>query len=579
MNDIFAKQDKNNPIQVSHFGRIHALAALLSISAMALAFAVLPSLAAASTYPTLAPLVIGTTANPTSNGAKLAATVYPYGADTHYYFEYGTSTSYGTDIPMEPGMDLGGAEYPASTQVEQTISALTSGMTYHYRIVAKNSQGEATGAGTGDKTFTTLSNATAPAVTVEAATSITGGFKLSGTVNPNGAETQYKFEYGITTAYGASNPSPEGQLPSGMSAEGVSTELKSLLPNTTYHFRLVATNSAGSTPSEDKEFTTPKIEPAAPIAEAIEPIETPTGYKLQGNINPNGLKTGYHFQFGTSTAYGTNIPESSVNIGEGEATVPVSQEIALSKLSPNTTYHYRIAAENSKGPGMSQDEQFTTKPEPPAVVATPFTKSAEGYVINGTVNPHGVEASYHFEFGTTTAYGTSFPTSEAVVKGGNAPVAVSAVVGNFPPEIPYHYRLVAKNKGGTTISNDQEFVTPPEVSMTPPVAPITISPPPTIPAPPSNKFSVGSVTAKGTTAALQVSVPGPGTVSVSGKDLKPASAVASGEGQVSLKLKLSTAGTKALKKAKGHKLKLKLTIAFQPIGGADASATKSVMFK
>ena len=186
---------------------------------------------------------------------------------------------------MTPGVDIGAAEYPASTAVEQTISTLTSGITYHYRIVASNSMGEGTGSGTGDKTFTTLSNATAPAVTVEAATSIAGGFKLSGTVNPNGAATHYKFEYGISTAYGAS--SPEGQLPSGTSAEGVSTELKTLLPNTTYHFRLVAGNSAGSTPSEDKEFTTPKIEPAAPIAEAIEPIETATGYKLQGNINPN----------------------------------------------------------------------------------------------------------------------------------------------------------------------------------------------------------------------------------------------------------------------------------------------------
>ena len=72
--------------------------------------------------------MIGTAAAPTSSGAKLTATVYPYGADTHYYFEYGTNTSYGTDIPMTPGVDLGSAEYPASTAVEQTIGALTSGV-------------------------------------------------------------------------------------------------------------------------------------------------------------------------------------------------------------------------------------------------------------------------------------------------------------------------------------------------------------------------------------------------------------------------------------------------------------------
>ncbi len=466
-------------------------------------------------------------------------------------------------------MDLGAAEYPASTPIEQTISGLTSGMTYHYRIVASNEKGAATGA-TGDLTFTTLTNATAPSVTVKPANSITGGFELSGTVNPNGAETHYRFEYGISTKYGAKAPSPDGQLATGVGPVGVSAKLESLLPNTTYHFRLFAENSAGSTPSEDKEFTTPKIEPAAPLAEAIEPIETANGYKLQGNINPNGLKTTYHFQFGTTTGYGTNIPEPNESIGEGEATVPVFQEIGLNKLTPNTTYHYRIVAENSKGPGMSKDEQLTTKPEPPAVAATPFTKTAEGYVINGTVNPHGAETSYHFEFGTTTAYGADIPAPDAVAGHGTVPVPVSQVVPGLPPGIPYHYRLVAHNKGGTTISEDQAFTTPPEGPEK------MIQMPPT---PPSNQFTVGSAVAKGTTAAIQLSVPGPGTISASGKDLKPATTTASGAGEVSLKLRLTGAGAKLLKKAKGHKLKLKVTITFQPTGGSPATTTKTLMFK
>jgi len=220
---------------------------------------------------------------------------------------------------------------------------------------------------------------------------------------------------------------------------------------------------------------------------------------------------------------------------------------------------------------MSNDEQFTTKPEPPTVVATPFSKTAEGYVINGTVNPHGAETSYHFEFGTTTAYGTNLPTPDAVAGSGNAPVVVSVVVGNFPPSIPYHYRLVAKNKGGTTISEDQAFTTPPEG----PEKMIEIPPP----LPPSNKFSVESATAKRTTATLAVKVPGPGTISASGKDLKPATTTASGAGEISLNLKLTGAGTKALKKAKSHKLKLKVTISFQPSGGSLATTTKTLMFK
>ena len=147
------------------------------------------------------------------------------------------------------------------------------------------------------------------------------------------------------------------------------------------------------------------------------------------------------------------------------------------------------------------------------------------------------------------------------------------MVGEFPPGIPYDYRLVAHNKGGTTTSENQEFTTPAEVPVTPPVLP------PTLPPPPPNNFSVGQATAKGTSAALQISVPGPGTISASGKDLKPATTIVTGAGKISLKLKLSSAGAKALKKAKGHKLKLKVKITFQPTGGSAATTSKSLMFK
>ena len=147
------------------------------------------------------------------------------------------------------------------------------------------------------------------------------------------------------------------------------------------------------------------------------------------------------------------------------------------------------------------------------------------------------------------------------------------MVGEFPPGIPYDYRLVAHNKGGTTTSGNQEFTTPAEVPVTPPVLP------PTLPPPPPNNFSVGQATAKGTSAALQISVPGPGTISASGKDLKPATTIVTGAGKISLKLKLTSAGAKALKKAKGHKLKLKVKITFQPTGGSAATTSKNLMFK
>lgn len=77
---------------------------------------------------------------------------------------------------------------------------------------------------------------------------------LSGTVNPNGQSTTYFFEYGTTTAYGTQT-SPAG-IGSGTTPVGVHQAIVGLTPNTTYHYRLVASSSAGTTNGADQTLTT-----------------------------------------------------------------------------------------------------------------------------------------------------------------------------------------------------------------------------------------------------------------------------------------------------------------------------------
>src|SRR5438093_9398277 len=66
---------------------------------------------------------------------------------------------------------------------------------------------------------------------------------VTGTVNPNGQATNWYFEYGTTTGYGSKTPT--GNAGSGTSNVSVSAPLAGLTPGTTYHYRLVATSSAG----------------------------------------------------------------------------------------------------------------------------------------------------------------------------------------------------------------------------------------------------------------------------------------------------------------------------------------------
>ena len=88
---------------------------------------------------------------------------------------------------------------------------------------------------------------TASNVTASAAT-------LNGAINPNGKETTYRFEYGTSTSYGSSVPVPDAGAGSGSKPVEVSRELSGLTDGVTYHYRLVASNSEGTTYGGDRHF-------------------------------------------------------------------------------------------------------------------------------------------------------------------------------------------------------------------------------------------------------------------------------------------------------------------------------------
>jgi len=553
------------------------VALVLALCLFGIGMAALPPFAAAITsQPLLGPV----SATPSSTGATLNASIYPYGLATTYHFEYGPTAAYGTSVPI-PAEDIAAAAYPTAVPVHQTVSGLASGATFHYRVSATNSMGTTTSP---DQTFTTTG--TPPTVTVAAATEVSGGFELSGTVNPNGSESTYKFEYGTTTAYGSTVPTPEASVGSGTSAVAVSQTVSSLLPNTTYHFRLVAHGGGSSAATSDQTFTTAPAPPSAPSAVVSAPQATATGYELRGAINPDSLATHYHFEYGTTTAYGTSVPIPDEDIGAGDSAVDVAKEIA--GLPANTTYHYRIVATNSEGATASGDQAFTTAPPKPTVETLPVTESAAGFTLNAKVDPNGGATTYHFDFGITAAYGQSIPGTEVSVGSGNAAVAVSQLVTGLPPEVPYHYRVVATNAGGTTVGQDVFFMTPAAAKggnpqpggaqSTPVQTPVVpIAKPPA--SPPSSTIGVRPGAARNGAMTLKVTAPGAGTLVVSGKKLILAKGAASGAGVVPLKLSLTAAGKRALKKAPGRKLAVKVTIVFTPIGGTASVTHQTLTFR
>jgi hypothetical protein len=183
--------------------------------------------------------------NVASFSARLNGALNPLGLTTSVSFQYGTTTSYGSTTPVQTqtGNTL--------RNVGANISNLSPNTLYHFRIVVTNNAGTRFGS---DRTFRTLSPTGLPVVTTNPATLVTGSSaRLKGSLNPHGLTTSVHFRYGTTTSYGLTT-APQSQ--SGNTYRDVIANISNLSPNTVYHFRMRATNIAGTSFGSDRTFST-----------------------------------------------------------------------------------------------------------------------------------------------------------------------------------------------------------------------------------------------------------------------------------------------------------------------------------
>ena len=123
----------------------------------------------------------------------------------------------------------------------------------------------------------------------------------------------------------------------------MSAAVTGLTANTTYHFRISATNAGGTSKGSD---LTLKTLPNAPTVETTAASAlTQTTATLNATVNPNGGEVSEcKFEYGTTEAYGSTASCASL---PGSGTSPVAVSAAVTGLTANTTYHFRISATNA----------------------------------------------------------------------------------------------------------------------------------------------------------------------------------------------------------------------------------------
>lgn len=185
----------------------------------------------------------------TGTQATANGTINPNAVETKYHFEFGKSISYGQSAPVP---DASAGHGASSVGVSATVPGLEPATVYNYRLVANSAAGSSVGTNSSFET-----GPGTPVVTISAPTNRSAtGATLNGTVNPRKAATSYQFEYGTTSAMGQTVPATPESVGSGKTPVAVSQSITGLKPETTYFYRIKATNSVGTTTGSSGTFMT-----------------------------------------------------------------------------------------------------------------------------------------------------------------------------------------------------------------------------------------------------------------------------------------------------------------------------------
>ena len=390
--------------------------------------------------------------------ARLNASYLGTNQATDYYFEYGTSTSYGSRFPVATELTQGPTT--ETTQISALVSALQPDTAYHFRVVAKNSLGTTIGQDLEFKTPLAVNAVTTDDATDLTRTSATLNGSYDGATNDTPAgpleDFQYHFEWGQTTSYGNSTPVANGGALAGtveVSApiSGLAVQLPTSQP---YHYRLVVSNSKGTSYGADHTFKT--APPLLPVISGTEVVTVErTAASFTARINPGEGPTVYMFEYGTSGPL-VSIPATGPLPGDLDDHV-VSVDVG--GLKPGTRYRFRAVAINFTGTARGPELSFTTPDAPKIETAGVSSTGQTSARLTASVIANGSPTSVHFQYGPSASYGTG--TAAVQIGSDLFSRGVAGDATGLAPGTTYHFRVVAANAAGTSTSPDMTFTTAP----------------------------------------------------------------------------------------------------------------------
>ena len=276
---------------------------------------------------------------------------------------------------------------------------------------------------------------------------------LNGTVNANNTTVETFFEYGPDTNYGRVSK-PEQNPVSGNTDMAISDTVVDLQANSTYHYRIVAQNEDNAVYGEDNTFTT--LGTAPEVTTNTVTAVSDSGATLNGTVKANNDQTTVSFEYGLNDEYGTTLPADQSPVS-GNALTAVST--AITNLTQNTTYHYRVIAQNSFGVVYGADKTFYTGAAAPIAITDSVSDiGLTTATLYGSIIANNAPATVIFEYGLDIGYGRIVDAEPNEVSGSEN-TEVHSVLSGLLPGTTYHYRIVAENMAGMVSGADKTFTT------------------------------------------------------------------------------------------------------------------------
>lgn len=306
------------------------------------------------------------------NGGNLNPTSGP----TPIYWNVEVSSDGGANWFWVGGDELSGADAesddPVAVQADGT--GMQPGTTYQFRLLANYASFAASVASAPAAATFQTDPAAKPAVVLDPVSAITDeSASFDGTINPNAPKPNAELDDEAKAVFDTTwhfectpacpNTPGSQTFAADNQAQAVSFDPKDLEPGTSYTVRLYASNAGGETVQE-RSFETTAIGVGAATAGANS--LTDASARLTGFVDPNNKAATYYFQWGTqpNLAGAQSLPATEdASAGGGNGWVAVGRD--LTGLQPQSTYYFRIVADNAVGvPVQGEIHSFTTYAAP-----------------------------------------------------------------------------------------------------------------------------------------------------------------------------------------------------------------------